>query len=161
MNKLNIRIVELIPMRVASALGFGASPEIQAWEKLLGWAKTRGLLEDISSRRFFGFNNPNPSPGSPNYGYEQWMTVDLDAQATGEVEIKDIPGGLYAVAYCESLNTIGEDWKRLVAWVEESSYQFGPEPYLEELLTQQVLISSLDAIDPNAMVFDLYLAISK
>jgi len=49
---------------MASALGFGLSPEIEAWNKLLKWAGLKGLLEDLGNRRFFGFNNPDPSAGT-------------------------------------------------------------------------------------------------
>ena len=74
-TKLDVRIVQLEPLRVASALGFGPSPEAIAWEKILGWARQNGLPDAASTGatgkpapRFFGFNNPSPSPGSPNYG---------------------------------------------------------------------------------------------
>ena len=70
MEPIEVHIVQLAPMRVASAHGFGASPETLAWDKLTTWAKERGLWQDAAPRRFFGFNNPDPSPGSPNYGYE-------------------------------------------------------------------------------------------
>ena len=26
--------------------------------------------------RLFGYNNPDPTPGSSNYGYDVWITVD-------------------------------------------------------------------------------------
>jgi hypothetical protein len=42
MSELEIRIVELEPMRVASVYGFGESPELQAWEKLIAWAGPKG-----------------------------------------------------------------------------------------------------------------------
>ena len=48
---------------------------------------------DVEKARFFGFNNPNPSPGSPNYGYEQWLTVGPEVQAEGGIVIKEIPPG--------------------------------------------------------------------
>ncbi|NIW49114.1 MAG: MerR family transcriptional regulator, partial [Gammaproteobacteria bacterium] len=69
MSELPVRIVKLEPMTIASTYGFGEQPEIEAWEKLLSWAREIGL--SLKDHRFFGFNNPNPSPGSPNYGYEQ------------------------------------------------------------------------------------------
>ena len=34
MSELEVRIVYLEPMRVATFHGFGASPELLAWEKL-------------------------------------------------------------------------------------------------------------------------------
>jgi hypothetical protein len=73
MSDLDVRIVTLEPMRVASAHAYSASPEGEAWDKLIAWAKPKGLLEDATAHRIFGFNNPNPSPGTPNYGYEFWI----------------------------------------------------------------------------------------
>jgi len=52
---------------MVSALGFGTSPEIEAWNKLLKWAGLKGLLEDLGNRRFFGFNIPDPSAGTQFY----------------------------------------------------------------------------------------------
>ena len=95
MSELNVRIVQMEPMRVASAHGFGTNPEEQAWTKILAFAKDKGI--DAGDARFFGFNNPNPSPGSPNYGYEQWMTVAPDVEAEGEITITEIPTRQYAV----------------------------------------------------------------
>jgi DNA gyrase inhibitor GyrI len=96
MSELDVRIVKLEPMRVASAFGFGEQPEYEAWEKILTWAKSVGIT-DFEGYRFFGFNNPSPSPGNPNYGYEQWMTVDADVQPGEGIDIKEFAGGLYAV----------------------------------------------------------------
>jgi effector-binding domain-containing protein len=154
MSELEVRIVQMEPMRVASALGFGESPEPLAWEKILAFGESKGL--DIEAARFFGFNNPNPSPGSPNYGYEQWMTVGPDVEGEGDVTIKEIPARRYAVARCEGIDTIGEDWRKLALWFEESPYKKPPHWHecLEELLTP-----------PDApyeeYVFDLYLPLAE
>ncbi len=101
MSESQVRIVKLEPIHVASLHGFGKEPENQAWMKLTAWAKPKGYLDDLQNHRIFGFNNPNPSPGSPNYGYELWMAVGADENPEGEAEIKDFAGGLYAVSRCE------------------------------------------------------------
>jgi DNA gyrase inhibitor GyrI len=135
MSDLEIRTVELEPMRVAFALGFGTRPEHEAWEKILGFGKSKGLLDDPETVRFFGFNNPDPSPGSPNYGYEQWIVVGKDVEPEGDVKIKEFSGGLYAVTQFKGLENIGEVWKQLVRWQEDSQYKAGHHQWLEELLT--------------------------
>jgi effector-binding domain-containing protein len=142
------------PMRVASALGFGQTPEELAWNRILAFAEAKGI--DTTKARFFGFNNPDPSPGSPNYGYEQWMTVGPDLEGEGEVEIKEIPARRYAVTRCEGLDTIGQDWKNLVTWFEDSPYKKPPHFYecLEELLTPP-------GAPYEEYVFDLYLPITE
>jgi len=158
MSELSVRIVRLEHLRVATAHGFGSSPEELAWTKLLTWAQTQGLLEEIAAHRFFGFNHPDPSPGSPNYGYEQWMTVEATMQAGEEVEIKDFSGGLYAVTRCKGVPN-PEIWQNLVAWQENSRYTFAHHQWLEECLTPQLFIPGNPPPDLDQLEFDLYLPI--
>lgn len=152
MTGLDVRIINLKPMFVASSIGFGTQPELEAWEKLLTWAEKNGLLDDKKCHRFFGFNNPDPSPGSPNYGYEQWMTISPEIITEKPIMMKEFEGGLYAVIHCPSLDKIGDTWKKLITWADESSYQVGSHQCLEELLTQPRQM-------PEEMKFDLYLPI--
>jgi DNA gyrase inhibitor GyrI len=154
MEELSVRIVRLAPMRVASAYGFGPSPEGIAWQNLLDWAKAGGLLDVAPAPRFFGFNNPSPSAGSPNYGYEQWMTVGPDVAGGAGVELKDFAGGLYAVTRCENLLTITDTWHRLATWCEGSPYVMGQHQWLEESYTP-------DVARLEDYVFDLYLPIAE
>ncbi len=158
MSDLDVRIVNLEPMYVASFLGFGESPEEIAFEKLNAWASPKGLLKDRENHRLFGFNNPNPSAGSPNYGYEVWIVIDPDEVESGEdVDIKEFQGGLYAVTECVVpkgfFDVIGQTWKALVAWREESKYRCGNYQWLEESLP----ISPPD----TEFVLDLYLPITE
>ena len=157
MSELDVRIVKLEPMRVASFLGFGESPEGLAWAKLIPWAKEKGLLDDPEKHRLFGFNNPNPSKGSPNYGYEVWIVIGPDIEAEGEVEIKNFPGGLYAVTPCVVpkgfFDVIGDTWKRLVTWRDDSKYKCGNHQWLEESLPLE--------LPDTEFVLDLYLPISE
>jgi AraC family transcriptional regulator len=153
-----VRIVRLEPVHVAAALGYGEGPEGLAWGKILTWAKAKGLLEDIQSHRFFGFNNPSPSAGSPNYGYEQWITVDPSAQPEGEIKIKGFAGGLYAVTRCTGVENIFPTWQRLAAWHENSSYRHGQHQWLEEAITPE---HNLPGGDINQAVFDLYMPVAE
>lgn len=156
MNELTVRIVRLEPLRVACVNGFGASPEGEAWSKLKTWAEAKGLLKDYETRRYFGYNNPNPTPGSPNYGYDQWMTVGPEMMSEGEIKVFDFHGGLYAVTRT-GLDKIGENWMRLVAWVDASPYQVLHTTCLEECLTPAAAMKG----DMDAMLLDLYLPIAE
>jgi AraC family transcriptional regulator len=157
MGELDVRIVKLEPMRVASFWGFGESPETTAWEKLLAWAKPRGLLDDPEKHRLFGFDNPSPSAGSPNYGYEVWIEVDADAEPEGDERILGFDGGLYAVTRCEvpkgQFEVITDTWRRLVAWFEDSKYRRGTQQCLEESVP--IDLPGLE------FVLDLYLSIAE
>ena len=153
MSEIQVEIVQLEPMRVAVAHGFGQSPEPIAWDKILAFARDKGI--DTGQARFFGFNNPNPSPGSPNYGYEQWMTVGPEVEAEGEIVIKEIPTRRYAMTNFKGLDKIGKTWQQLVLWFEDSPYQ-KPAHWcecLEELLTPP-------GTPLEEYVFNLYLPIA-
>ena len=155
MSDLIVRIVHLEPMRVAVGYAFGESPEYQAWEKVLAFARAKGLLDQPQRPRFFGFNNPDPSVGSPNYGYEQWMTIGPEVEAEGDVKVKEFPGGRYVVARFQGIQYIGEMWQQLVKWGETSGIELAPRQILEELLSP---VEDLDS--PEKFVFDLYLPVA-
>ena len=158
MDDLKVQIVKLEPLRVVCINGFGTSPETQAWDKLITWAKAKGLWESGQARRFFGYNNPDPSPGSPNYGYDVWMTVDESVQADGEARIIDFPGGLYAVTRCpvkDPGDDIGSTWKKLVAWMEHSPYKHASHQWLEEHIDPQ------NAVHGEKFTLDLFLPITE
>lgn len=152
MSELEVRIAQLEPMRMASSYGFGTSPELQAWEKILAFAKSKSV--DLERVRYFGFNSPDPAPGSPNYGYEQWMTVGPDVEPEGDIRIINFAGGLYAVTRCKGVSNIGNVWKQLVLWFEDSPYKKGTHQWLEELLTSP-------DVPFEEYVFDLHLPIAE
>ncbi|MFX1565124.1 MAG: effector binding domain-containing protein [Promethearchaeota archaeon] len=124
---LFVQVVELEPMRVASARAFSASPEVDAWEKMRAWAAPQGLLDDYNKHPVFGFNNPNPSPGQEEYGYEFWIRMGAHFKGEDEIEAKDYEGGLFAVTTCKPWEELQSDfgkkhgylesWKKLVDWV--------------------------------------------
>jgi len=153
-SELEVRIVPMEPMRVASVLGFGTSPEAQAGDRMMAFMKARGL--EFEQVRWFGFDNPSPSPGSPNYGYEVWVTVGPDVEGEGEVTIKEVPARLYAVTRFKGLEKIGRVWHDLVDWLEDSPYKWPPHcaECLENLLTHPH--TPYDQYE-----FDLYLPIAE
>lgn len=136
MDNHTMVVIKLAPMRVASAWAFGPQPEEEAWQRLQAWAQTRGLLHEHA--HIFGFNNPNPAPGSPNYGYEFWLEIDTATEpAPGEdIRIVDFAGGLYAVLEVDvtgDLNvTIPAAWRTLDSQVAESAYHAGAHQWLEQ-----------------------------
>ena len=88
MPDLEVRIEELEPMLVASVRVVSESPELDAWEKMSSWAGAKGLLGNTAEHPVYGFNNPSPSPGRKEYGYEFWIKVPDDIESEGEIEIK-------------------------------------------------------------------------
>jgi DNA gyrase inhibitor GyrI len=151
MDTVDIRILRLPRLRVASALGFGSQPEIIAWEKILAFVAAKNLMQAAPPPRFFGFNNPDPSAGSPNYGYEQWVTIGAEVQAEDEITLKDFPGGLYAVLCCPGIPN-PDIWRKLIVWRETSPYRMGNHQWLEELLSPP---------GSGEFLFDLYLPVAE
>lgn len=124
MSEFDVKIVKLEPIRVVSFNAYGANPEIEAGKKLIAWAKSQGMFKVRGKHRIFGFNNPMPSPGSPNYGYEFWITIGPDEKANDET-IKEFSGGLYAIEHCEVKNdpyeSIPAAWMKLGTWLRGNS----------------------------------------
>lgn len=153
MSELQVTVSKLDAMRMISFSGFGESPEGQALEKLHNWAGKYGL-----HGRVFGFNNPNPSVGSPNYGYEVWMSVDEDVQPEGEAKLVDFAGGLYAVLCCPVVRPwedIPATWQKLVSWLDASAYSHGAHQWLEEHIDPK------DGPDGVEFTLDLYLPLRE
>jgi DNA gyrase inhibitor GyrI len=116
---MDIVIRELPEMRVASYRSISASPETEAWSVLSRWARERGLFD--GPFRIFGFNDPNPKPGVPEYGYRFRITVADDVEGGDGVEIETVPGGRFAVGHIEvnAVEDIGAGWKEFGAALRE------------------------------------------
>jgi DNA gyrase inhibitor GyrI len=132
MTELNVRVERLKPMRVASFRAFSETPELDCWNTLLAWAEPRRLLKEPKKHPVFGFNNPNPSQGHKDYGYELWIEVDTDFTPEGEVEIKEVPGGDYAVVSQKGLPS-PDGWRTLWQWVQGSLYKWRKAQELEKV----------------------------
>lgn len=155
LNKLtDVRLIRLRPMKVAWCRAESAEPENDAWKTLNSWVQENGLDQSFTTR-YFGFNNPNPTPGNPVYGYEVWATVSGDIQETEAIRMKTFPGGLYAVT-----NTYGQDipdcWKRLDEWVNQNKkYRPAAHQWLEEHI-----VNDEQSFGPD-MQLDLYYPIAE
>ena len=155
MDELDVQIVNLPPMRVISAYGYGSEPENVAGKKMADFLKLKGLLAEYgSSIPHYGFNNPSPSHGSPNYGYEIWAKVPEEISPEGDLKVVNFEGGLYAVTRFKNLENISKVWGELVRWRETSDYREGSHQWLEHLLNPLVN-------DPSKFIFELFLPIKK
>ncbi|MEN6524610.1 MAG: GyrI-like domain-containing protein [Anaerolineaceae bacterium] len=137
MKDSEVTLITLPDVHVISAWAFNPSPENDAWEQLKAFAEPLGLLQPRNKPIIFGFNNPCPSLGSPNYGYEFCLVADPSVKATGDLKAKVLSGGLYARMEFDPSGTdfsvsIPAAWERLNAWVAASSYQQGSHQWLEE-----------------------------
>jgi effector-binding domain-containing protein len=158
---LEVRLERLPAMRAAHVHAFSESPEEDAWGKMEAWAEANGLLGEGAGTRVFG-RNTYPTDEPEPYGYEFFLTVGPDVEAGGEIDIYEIPGGLYAVLGFKGLDNIGEAWERIWNWIGGSKYdhvgwlkgEHGWCNGYEENLTP------LEK-DPNKWVFDLWVQLKE
>jgi len=114
----NVRIVKLPPMTVAAYCAVSSTPEADCAKVFDPFVLENGL-HTKSGFRSFGFNNPDPTEGSQEYGYETWVTIPEDFNVPALFAKKHFGGGLYA-SISATLNEIGERWTRLYNWCENS-----------------------------------------
>jgi DNA gyrase inhibitor GyrI/DNA-binding HxlR family transcriptional regulator len=154
-DNFEVRFERLLPMRVAVFnSGLSTSPEEKTWKKLRAWAEPKGFLANLDEHPIYGFNNPNPSPGKEEYGYELWIKVPPDFQEEGII-CKEIPEQLYSVTRCEindPYKDIPQTWKRLVDWTKRKGKKISRKPCLEKTVSSS---------DPDDFIMDLYLPIEE
>ena len=147
MDRPDFRIEQLLPMRVARFHAHGRDPELEAWSRLRKWAEPRGLLADADRHPVFGFNNPGPSPGRDEYGYEFWIRIDPGAADGDRIETVDFPGGWYAVTTHDGFPR-PDVWLQLFEAARRAACRYRAANELER---------PHDPLAPAAdMVFDLY-----
>jgi DNA gyrase inhibitor GyrI len=158
MESVNVRIVILEAATVISFSGYGVQPEYEAWAKLQAYASPRNEMKEIGqTRRVFGFNNPNPSPGSPEYGYEFWYLLRPGEEAQSAENAKKFSGGRYAVLRCQvdgNPEVIPSGWKTLVTWQEEHGHSRGSHQWLEEMIEWKQM-------NRGRFTLDLYLPLAE
>jgi len=117
-KKMEIRIVYLPPAEVASYQYVGENPEDSAGEMILEFIRKTGLAGIKPDFRLYGFNNPSPSEGQKEYGYEFWATIPEDMEVEAPLKKKHFDGGLYA-AHCIKMGDFHE-WEGFIRQVLES-----------------------------------------
>ena len=128
---MEVNIKKIEPGRFASFYGFGTQPEEEAIGKLLKWCQKRNISVDANKSMLLGFNNPNPSPESKEYGYEFWLKVDDNAKPEEEVRVIEYHGGSYAATECTGVMNIFNCWQALYKWCADNNYKIGYHQALE------------------------------
>ena len=164
-DKIKVRLKRLDVMRAVFFHSLSNTPEEDAWNRAESWAKEKGLLQVDSSIRIFGRNiypTENPEP----HGYGIYIALLPNTKIENDLSVRSIPGGLYAVVYCDGLEEMGIKWPELWKWVENSEYQYigetkgeyGFELGFEEYLNWH---STLVEKSESKMIFDLMLQLRE
>jgi len=122
LSDVDVRLERLGDMRAICAYALSDTPEEDAKQKIMTYAKTRDLTGKNSVSRLFG-RNTYPTGNPEPHGYAFYLTAESDFEPDGDLEASEIPGGLYAVLRFKNLYTMGEAWAKLWKWIEESPYE--------------------------------------
>jgi DNA-binding transcriptional MerR regulator/DNA gyrase inhibitor GyrI len=118
-EKLNVRILHLPPMTVASYHYTGPDPEETAGGRMSRFLRESRLYDLKPDARMFGFNHPNPGILEDGlHGYEVWVTIPEDLPLPEDIIRKSFPGGLYAALTIRFPEF--QYWQELNRWVEAS-----------------------------------------
>jgi DNA-binding transcriptional MerR regulator/DNA gyrase inhibitor GyrI len=118
-ENLNVRILHLPPMTVASYHYIGNEPEEAVGERTSRFIQESKLYEAKPDARMFGFNHPNPGILEDGlHGYEDWVTIPEDFPLPEDFARKQFPGGLYAALTIRFPEF--QYWWELNKWVEAS-----------------------------------------
>ncbi|MEO0651935.1 MAG: AraC family transcriptional regulator [Planctomycetota bacterium] len=129
---LAVRFEEREPCRVAYVRHEGPYSDVgEAWKALMKWGWTKLVF---GSPTIFGlcFDDPDVTPAE-RLRYEACMVVGPRTKPRGPVQLRDLPGGPYAIAtHRGDYASIGETYAELFASVDGSArYRLGDPPSLE------------------------------
>jgi len=134
-----VQVKTLGALRVAHYRAVSPTPEDDSFKRMEEWLSQQDIKSPASARRF-GFDvEVSPEQRGKGFrGYEVWCEVPESVTASGDVEVKDFGGGLYAVMkvtdpFSNPFEVIPAGWKRLVEWARTSTeYVIGEHQHLEE-----------------------------
>ncbi|MCX9088573.1 MAG: GyrI-like domain-containing protein [Candidatus Methanoperedens sp.] len=127
----------------------------------LAWAKPKGLLLEKGAR-VFG-RNTYPTDNPEPHGYEFFLTVGRDIESDGDIDMRQIPGGLYVVLRFKNLENIGNAREHLWNWIKENKYEYigmrkGDHGWFNGFEEQ---INWHEGMPPNEWVFDLWVQLRE
>ena len=118
LTKLNVRIVQIPPITVASYHFIGENPEETVGNVISKFAKDVNLYEIKPDAKLYGFNHPDPCETGEPHGYEDWVTIPEDMEVPAPLVKKQFAGGLYAAHTIKFPNF--HEWNSLADWVKNS-----------------------------------------
>ncbi len=151
---MDVRIQTMAPMTVAFIRHIGpyeTESIAKAWEKLLTWAKARGLLGPRSLKVGISRDNPEVT-ARDKLRYDACISTDRPFQPEGEIGKQELPAGEYAVVTHKGpYEGLYEMYDRLYGdWLPQS----GREP--ADCQGFVVFRNSLRETPPEDLVTDVY-----
>lgn len=128
----NIEVKEMPAYHVAYVRHVGPYYKIgEAFGRLAAWAGAKGLIGPGAA--FMGIYHDDPNAvAAEKLRSDACMVVPENTEVEGDVQISDIPAGLYAVLRGEvQAQDIGTLWMELGEWLGRSDYVSDNRPCYE------------------------------
>lgn len=136
--KLKPKIVERITKKTIYIRLIGdykSNDYSQAWEKIWKFIKEKHLFGFNQENLGVAYNDPGITE-SDKCQYDCCVTINKDIKPEGEIGIKNIEGGQYAVfKYKGSFDNIGSIYDAIFkTWLPESNYELRDAPCFEKYI---------------------------
>ena len=153
---MNVAVTILPDFHVAYMRNIGPYGPTQIpplWNKLMTWAKARDLVTPETLTLGISYDDPEVTPPE-KCRYDACIVVPSEFRPEPDVNVKDIPGGKYAVyKYTGTAAQIMEPWSRMFSqWLPSSGYQPDDRPCFE-------LYHADSMVDPASGVFQCDLCV--
>ena len=122
LKEMEVRVERLqsIPAVYVHSCGLGSDQD--AAKRIMEWASINGLI-GRKEVRLFG-RTTYPVDKSKPHGYECYLTVGDFKNESVDVEVREMPSGLYAVLRFKDPRNLDFAWKKLWNWIEESGHEY-------------------------------------
>lgn len=122
LDYFDVKLERIKVLNAICAYALSDSPEEDAKEKIMTYAKSKGLTEKTNLSRLFG-RNTYPTKNPEPHGYEFYLTHEKALEPEGDLEASQIPSGLYAVLKFKNLYKIAEAWAKILKWIETNPHE--------------------------------------
>ncbi|MGQ1786512.1 MULTISPECIES: AraC family transcriptional regulator [unclassified Saccharicrinis] len=94
------------------------------FNKLCGWAGTKGLISETSVF-LVSYENCSKTTPPEEFKLDICMSIPQDIEAEGEIQRKSLPGGQYAVQHCELAGPKEYEtvWNKLEDWADKNNFE--------------------------------------
>jgi AraC family transcriptional regulator len=149
---MEVRIETLAPVKVAYVRHVGPFDTTGgAWQRLFSWAGPRGLLGPQMKLLTVWLDDPEVTPPEKLRG-DVCITVSGDVVPEGEIGVREVAGGEYAVAtHRGPYEQLGETYAHLCAqWAPRNGRELRDEPGFE------VYLNNPQTTRPEDLLTDVY-----
>lgn len=153
---LEIRFVTIEPIRVAFVRHIGPYQEATiAWKKLCDWAIPKGLFNEKTMFLGISYDDPSITPGD-KIRFDACISVSDGIQPEGEVAVKTIAGGEYAVVtHRGPYPNLEETYIRIFSqWYPSSQRTLRNQPCMEHYVTNP------EVTVPEDLITDIYVPLA-